>query len=227
MIKAILKKIVRVPKIKNFVYAHTLSPAEKKLLTFRDFGYLKELGWFNCLKTGDHLNEKGEHIPELTYSFIKILDERLNRSMSVLEFGIGFSSIYYSKKSKKLLIFETSEEWAKKIGKQLEDNSKIEMVTDLQDSINAVENLDEKYDMVIIDSDPKVRNEFVEPALKALSERGVIIFDDSHRDEFRKGMEILENHPDYKKIDFYGISPGSFNERSTTVFYRTNNVLNF
>jgi len=57
-----------------------------------------------------------------------------------------------------------------------------------------------------------------------LTDEGVIILDDSKRNEYDRGIIHLMNKG-FKKIDFGGIPPGTFIKKFTTVFYRTKNCL--
>jgi hypothetical protein len=52
--------------------------------------------------------------------------------------------------------------------------------------------------------------------------RGVLVLDDSEREEYRPGLEALQR-AGFKSIAFWGISPGEFYNKSTTVFYRPDN----
>ena len=60
-----------------------------------------DIGWF---KTGNglHVDEEEEYIPQFSYPFLEILKNKISNKMSVLEFGIGFSSIYFAKHCKSI-----------------------------------------------------------------------------------------------------------------------------
>jgi hypothetical protein len=48
--------------------------------------------------------------------------------------------------------------------------------------------------------------------------------DDSERKEYKKGIEYLQQSG-YRKIDFWGIAPGIFFNKCTSIFYRDKNCL--
>ena len=61
-------------------------------------------------------------------------------------------------------------------------------------------------------------------AVNALSQEGILVLDDSERIDYREAIDFLVKER-FKKIDFWGISPGFFYRKCTTVFYRPNNIL--
>jgi hypothetical protein len=56
-----------------------------------------------------------------------------------------------------------------------------------------------------------------------LSSEGVIVFDDTDRSDYDPAYSFLKEYG-FKRLDFVGLSPGSFHENSTSVFYREVNV---
>ncbi len=80
----------------------------------------------------------------------------------------------------------------------------------------------DKFDIIIIDGRDRVNS--IKNSLESLNEEGVIILDDSERADYKDGIEFLLTKG-FKKIDFWGISPGLFYKKNTTVFYKVNNCL--
>ena len=82
---------------------------------------------------------------------------------------------------------------------------------------NFCNNFLEKFDVIIIDS--KKRFSCSINAIKSLKHNGIIILDDSQRDNYRKIINFfLENN--FKKIDFFGIASGQLSIKNTTIFYK-------
>jgi SAM-dependent methyltransferase len=82
---------------------------------------------------------------------------------------------------------------------------------------NFCNNFLEKFDVIIIDS--KKRFPCSVNAIKSLKPNGIIILDDSQRDNYRKIFNFfLENN--FKKIDFIGIASGQLSIKNTTIFYK-------
>ena len=78
------------------------------------------------------------------------------------------------------------------------------------------------YDIIIVDGRDRV-NCCLNSVLK-LKPSGVIVLDDSDRIAYSKGINgLLEQG--FRKIDFWGISPGYINKKCTTIFYKAQNIL--
>lgn len=56
-----------------------------------------------------------KHIPWIVYEAKKWLDSYLGKDMTVFEWGSGGSTIYFSKKSKKIISIEHNKEWHAKV----------------------------------------------------------------------------------------------------------------
>ncbi len=78
-------------------------------------------------------------------------------------------------------------------------------------------NFTEKFDVIIIDS--KKRFACAKEAVSALAQDGIIILDDSQRDNYQKIFLFMELN-NFKKIDFIGIAPGQLTLKNTTIFYK-------
>ena len=79
-----------------------------------------------------------------------------------------------------------------------------------------------KYNIIIVDG--RDRTNCVKNAMKALTDDGIIIYDNSHLPQYQSSIENLSNN-NFKKIDFIGFTPVIAHENTTTIFYRNNNCL--
>ena len=61
-------------------------------------------------------------------------------------------------------------------------------------------------------------------SLNNLTDKGVIVLDDSERDEYKPGIDVIVNSG-FKKLDFWGISPGYLFRKCTTIFYKESNCM--
>ena len=80
-----------------------------------------------------------------------------------------------------------------------------------------------EYDMIIVDG--RDRLNCVRQSLQALSEKGVIILDDSHRKRYQVCIKEVKKSG-FLALDFEGLKPTGNEIDRTTVFYRRNNCLN-
>lgn len=203
-----------------------------KLLNLSDLGpllqlyllsALKEDGWFKSFRTKMAVDKKGNPIPWYTYSFIKFLEFRLQADFLVFEYGCGNSTRWFSNQVKSIISVEDDPEWVKKISAKSGKNVRIILGKPEEGSyVTACHHKDDKFDLVIVDG--KERNECLRECVKALSERGVVILDNSNRSEYQPGIDFLLNQG-FRKIDFWGMAPVDSTNYCTTVFYRKNNCL--
>ncbi len=80
-----------------------------------------------------------------------------------------------------------------------------------------------RFDVIIVDG--LFRNECITASLMHLSEAGVIILDDSERDEYNEGIAFLIQSG-FRQLNFSGIAPGIFFRKCTTIFYKDKNCMN-
>ena len=195
-----------------------------KLLSLRLTGYLADVGWFNAFKSGKPVGNNFEPLPWFTYSFIDFLTERLNNKLNIFEFGSGNSTLFFAKRIKYVTSVEHNVEWYNKLIRKIPDNVNLLLSkTDSEDDYVGLIKLSmNKFDIVFIDGIH--RNECSHSAVEILSERGVIVLDDSERVEYSEGIEHIMSKG-FKKINFWGIPPGMLIRKCTTVFYRNNNCL--
>ncbi len=202
-----------------------LNPRVLRMLASMDSsGYLKEIGWINSFKTQMPIDINSSPIPWVTYGFIDFISERLNKTMDIFEYGCGNSTLWYSQKVNTVTSVEHDKSWFEKIKNSMPNNVKInyqELIYN-GDYSNFSTKLYKKFDIVIVDG--RDRFNCIKNSIDSLKANGVIVLDDSERESYSDGITfLLENN--FKKIDFWGISPGLFYKKNTTIFYRTDNCL--
>lgn len=196
----------------------------KSLLSFGIKGYLVEIGWFKAFESKSAVDESGNPIPWVTYSFIDFIKDRLQSEHQVFEFGAGNSTFFYAKKAAKVISVEHDQAWFDKISGQRPANSEIifcEVETDGKYARMPV-SLNEKFHVIIVDGRDRVN--CCKQAISALTDDGVVILDDSEREFYNPGIEFLKAQG-FKQIAFSGISPGLFYRKTTSVFYKSHNCL--
>lgn len=195
------------------------------LLSLKEFGYLNDVGWFNAFSLEEPVDKKKQPIPWFTYPCIDFLSQRLNINLNVFEFGSGNSTLFFAKKVKSIYSVEHNTEWFNKINTSLPDNSKLTHVESNSSDqyIEPFKMGEEKFDIIIVDG--IFRNECLIESINRLTEQGIIILDDSERNDYAKGISFLVN-ASFKRIDFVGIAPGLLYSKTTTIFYKSDNCLN-
>jgi len=187
-------------------------------------GYLKEIGWINSFNRMEPVDKNNKPIPWVTYPFIYFINTRLTKELEVLEFGCGNSTLWYSKKVKFVTCMEHDEVWIEKIKSAVPRNVSLNYEKLIRggrySKFSASQ--DKKFDIIIVDGRDRVN--CIRNSVDSLVHNGVIILDDSERDEYINGVSYLQEKG-FKMIEFWGISPGSFYKKCTTVFYKENNCL--
>lgn len=194
------------------------------LLSHGHKGYLDSIGWFNAFDKQQAVDGNGNPIPWVTYSFIDFIKPRLTKDLSIFEYGSGNSTLFYAKNTRRVVSVEHDEAWFRKIVNQKANNA--EMIFCELDKgglySQKANSLEEKFDIIIVDGRDRVN--CCKHSINALTEAGVIVLDDSERQNYSEARVFLKEKG-FKELSFSGISPGLFYEKATSVFYKANNCL--
>jgi len=203
----------KVPKLR-FIFA---------LLQFFVFNSgLHHMGWFLSAWKEQAIDKNGAPIPWIPYSAIYFLNQRVNKNLTVFEFGCGNSTIWWAKKTKFVVSVEHDEYWANKMKRILPENAEI-LYRKLDDNYPlSITNQPYPFDIVFIDG--RMRTACALNAVNNLTPKGVIIWDNSDRDRYKEGMAILKL-AGFKHLDFYGMMPIDNIASLSSIFYRESNVL--
>lgn len=214
-----------IDKVKTLFQLITEPTVLRLLLSLRNTGYLVDIGWFKAFKTQSAIDQNNDPLPWVTYSFIDFISPRLNKTMKIFEYGSGFSTLFYSKRTQSVAAVEHNKVWYQKMLKHNLSNVQIIFFAEDENGYYcaSIEQIKKEYDLIIIDAIDRVN--CVKKSLHSLAEGGVLILDDSEREEYAEVFSFMASN-DFKHIEFWGISPGCFIRKATTVFYRTNNCLN-
>lgn len=196
----------------------------KQLILMNKSGYLYDIGWINSFKHQLPLDKNNNPLPWVTYSYIQFISDRLNKTMEIFEFGTGNSTLWYASRVKSVISVENDREWFNTIKESMPINVNINYVELLEDGeySSFINKLDNKFDIIIVDGRDRVN--CTKNAINAIKESGIIVLDDSERESYREGIEFLLNN-DFKQIDFWGIAPGVFFNKCTSIFYKENNCI--
>ena len=195
-----------------------------RLLFRRRDSYLHTSGLLHTFKVGRPETIQGDPIPWMNYSVVAFLRERLTRDLTLFEFGSGFSTYFYAGLAKEVLSVEYNRDWYEKIGADLPDNVSL-MFREWDcdgDYCRAALASERLFDVIVIDGRDRVN--CARNALDALNDRGVILFDDTQREEYRDGIQYLLARG-FRQIDFEGLKPASVKMSRATMFYRPGNCL--
>lgn len=194
------------------------------LLSYGHKGYLSTIGWFTAFDTHQAVDQAGNPIPWVTYSFIDFIKTRLNKNLTIFEYGSGNSTLFYAQRVKRVVSVEHDEAWFNKIVKEKAANAEM-IFTQLETSgeySKKASLLGEKFDVIIVDGRDRVN--CCKHSVDALSANGVLVLDDSERETYQQARTFL-TEKGFKELSFSGISPGLFYNKATSVFYKPDNCL--
>lgn len=182
-------------------------------------GYLYDRGWFRSLNEGAPVDLSGRPLPWITYPAIDLLDDRMPEGLRVFEFGAGASTMWWHPRASRLVSCEHHEGWYEHVRSSLPSGVDLRFrdATEVERYADTVLESGERYDVIVIDGRNRVACS--ERASKALSERGVIIWDNSERQRYRVGIEAL-HASGFSSVPLWGMTPGSFATSCTSIFYR-------
>ncbi|MFK7952127.1 MAG: hypothetical protein AB8B73_04725 [Ekhidna sp.] len=188
-------------------------------LTFDQDSFFLHYGFLKSIKNGKPQDKNGNALPWMSYAILDFFEERLNDNITFFEYGLGFSTLYFSERVKSVKSIEHDKSWFENIKSSLDNKKNVDIqLEDLDNGYEeAIKKISEKYDMILIDGRKRVQcaiNSF-----DNLSEIGVLILDDSHRPYYKGAFEFYESKG-FKKLTFSGIAPTSFRRASSTIFYR-------
>ncbi|GMU96491.1 FkbM family methyltransferase [Ignavibacterium album] len=212
-------------KIRSLTYFLTHPQAFKMILSFKESGYLYEVGWFRSLEEKKPVDKDGNPIPWFTYPAIEFIKDRLNKDMIAFEYGCGNSTLFFAERINKIISVETNYDWYNNIKSNLKSNCNLIFYDSNLATYKYHESIKQsasKFDLIIVDAIE--RNEVIKFAVEYLNKGGVIILDNSDVEEYKTGIEYLMAKG-FKKLDFWGIQAAYINVTCTSIFYKPDNCL--
>jgi hypothetical protein len=95
------------------------------LLSYGHKGYLATIGWFTAFDNRQPVDQDGNPLPWVTYSFIDFIKTRLGKDFKIFEYGSGNSTLFYAQRVARVVSVEHDEEWYKKIVKEKAANAEM------------------------------------------------------------------------------------------------------
>ena len=134
--------------------------------------YLSKSGWIASINSGEVVDKDLNPLAWYSYPAIYFLSSKLNKNLSVFEFGSGNSTCYFARMCKDVVSFESDIVWYERVLEKTRDikNSKI-FHKSRKEYYNP--DIDKKFDIVVVDG--VFRNECCESSIKILKDDGVII----------------------------------------------------
>ena len=185
---------------------------------------IKDYGWFKSYKTKESVDKNGNPIPWNTYPFLSFIEPRLKHEFNVFEYGSGNSTIWYAQKVNSVIAVEHNKEWYEKVKLMLPQNAKVVLSSETDSTIysNEISKIGNKYHIIIVDG--IFRNESLASSLEHLTDDGVVVFDDTERDDYNVSFKVLKEKG-FRRLDFRGMHGITSGSNITSIFYRNTNCL--
>ncbi|MBT8108700.1 MAG: FkbM family methyltransferase [Gammaproteobacteria bacterium] len=185
---------------------------------------LRTTGFIESVKRKRPCRPDGSPVPWMNYNVISLLEERLNKDVSLFEYGSGNSTLFFANLVGKVVSVECEESWYREIADSMPDNVTLLLNSpfDADRYVDTVIEQPQKFDVIVVDAEERPR--CMQRAPDGLTDTGVILLDDAAREEYQPATQELL-HRGFRKLDFEGLKPGGIRAYRTTVFYRSGNVL--
>lgn len=186
-------------------------------------GYLRETGWIRSRGEGSAVDKNGKPLPWYTYPAIRFLEDRIPKDAKVFEFGMGNSTCWWGSRVAHVTTVEHDRGWFERVAKTMPDNVDVVLADmNADEYVKAAANSGQQFDVLVIDGRRRVR--CCENSLGNLSDRGIVIWDDFHREHYRSRSAFLKD-AGFKELPFWGMTPLVAREALTSIFYRPQNCL--
>ena len=185
--------------------------------------YLQDEGWTKSAIERMPIDREGKEIPWYTYSSIKFIKNRIDGKFKVFEYGSGNSTIWYSRRVKKVVSVEHDKAWFCSVKNKLPKELNINYVfkdLDSKEYERYILNFQKEFDIIILDGRNRVN--CCMNCLDALKEDGIVIWDNSDRTKYSDGFDFLTSNG-FRRIDFWGMGPIVPFATCTSLFYRSAN----
>lgn len=185
--------------------------------------YATDTGWVLSRKLGLPVDAQGKPIPWYTYPAVRFLEESVPKHVSVFEFGMGNSTLWWSEHARTVFACEHDRTWFDRMSAMLPCNVQTVMVPLHDDSYaRSAKEAGQRFDVIVIDGRNRV--DCAKNSIDCLTDEGVIVWDNSDRQRYAEGYSfLLENG--FKRLNFWGTGALILNQWCTSVFYRPNNCL--
>lgn len=211
----------------SYFYRKKIHPWLAKLPLYdywmlRRHSMLAEKGWFKSFRTRVSVDNSGNPIPWFVYCAVEFINKRLPQDAAVFEYGSGSSTLWWAERAARVHSVEHSPVWKEKVKSNVPDNVQLIYRKPGEGYESSILLSGELYDVIILDG--RNRDKCLGHSLRALSERGVILFDDSNWEKYQKTISYLRSL-EFRQLPFRGMCPIEFRESETSVFYRDGNLL--
>ncbi|MGI8773568.1 MAG: FkbM family methyltransferase [Actinomycetota bacterium] len=183
--------------------------------------HLAEVGWYRSYQAQRSVDARSEPLPWYTYACSAFITERLPPEARVFEYGSGGSTRWYASRVAEVIAVEHDPEWVDSEDAAAPGHARIILREDPDAYVREIANHG-LFQVVVVDG--LYRSRCVPFVPDALTEDGIIVWDNSDREEFREAMHMLQEKG-FKELPFSGMGPVNVYGWTTSILYRDFNCL--
>lgn len=186
--------------------------------------YLTPTGWLVSSRRREPVDSEGKPIPWITYASLAFLASRVRPDMTVFEYGSGASTLWWSERVRHVVSCEHDPAWFERMRPLYRSNVLAVHVPLEYGGAYCREALRHRqaFDIVVIDGRDRVN--CASHCVGALSSLGVVLWDNTDREEYHEGLTLLEGQG-FRRLEFWGMGPIVPYAWCTSIFYRADNCL--
>ncbi|MEM7003361.1 MAG: class I SAM-dependent methyltransferase [Pseudomonadota bacterium] len=192
-------------------------------LLYHPRSFLRTTGQLRSFQENQAVDVDGAPLAWVNYAMLHLLNQRLNGQMRVFEYGCGASTLYFAARVGQVISVEHNAEWASAVATEFARLGNVTL-TQQTDQEQYIQHIREHapFDVVLIDG--LSREDCLPVALQCLTDKGVVLLDDSQRPQYQAPMTHA-TELGFKRLDLRGPKPVSLFEAQTTLLYRAENCL--
>jgi len=184
----------------------------------------ERIGFVESQLRGESIDRFGMPLPWLSPSVLGLLEAHVPAGLSILEYGSGNSTLWWSKRASRVVAVEHDSEFHARLASRLPGNVVSILAPDSPDGVyeQAPARFGRVFDVIVIDGARRV--ECACACLAFLNPQGVIIFDNADRKDVLPGLEYLRKQG-FRSIEIPGFCSLITWSNTTAIFYRDGNCL--
>ena len=184
----------------------------------------ERLGIVESQLRGEPVDATGHPMPWLSMPALAFLEERMPSGLSVLEYGSGNSTLWWSRRAARVVSVEHDAAFHSRLAPRLPDNVCSLLATDVAHGSyeQAPVRFGRIFDVVVVDGVRRL--ECAAIGLDLLTETGVVLFDNADLKEYAPGLDHLRQQG-FRRLDFRGLYALMTWSDTTAIFYRDGNCL--